>query len=112
MTMSIGEKIMRARKMRCLSRAVMADRLAISLSSYAAYELGKSNPNIERLCDIAKILHVSPNYLLDWPDTRNDEDQKILDLAKKMAEKASDIIGMTMVITTMLSKKSKQSEEE
>lgn len=112
MTMSIGEKMMFARKMRCLSRAVMADRLAISLSSYAAYELGKSNPNVERLCDIAKILHVSPNYLLDWPDERSADDQKILDLVKKMDANARDNIGMAMVITTILSKKSKQSKEE
>lgn len=100
--------MMRARKMLCLSRNVVADRLDISPSTYAAYELDKRKPPIERLCEIAKILRVSPNYLLDCHDTQSSDEQRILSLVKKIAVNASENIRMTMEITELLSRKAKQ----
>ncbi|WP_296813845.1 helix-turn-helix domain-containing protein [uncultured Megasphaera sp.] len=58
------QNLLRLRKKAGMSRADVADRLSVTPTAYAAYELGKSEPKIGRLCEIAKILNVSPNDLL------------------------------------------------
>jgi transcriptional regulator with XRE-family HTH domain len=56
---SVGEKIRRIRESKGFSRERVADELNITHGAYSKIERGESDPNTQRLEQIAKILKVS-----------------------------------------------------
>lgn len=57
------------RELKKYTRSQMANKLGMTSTAYGAYELGNREPNLDKLCDIAKILEVTPNDLLGYkPD--------------------------------------------
>jgi len=60
----IGDRIRKVRQAYRLTQQEMADQLHITRSCLANYELGKRQPPIELLNDIAKKFQISVDYLL------------------------------------------------
>jgi len=56
---TVGEKIRRIRESKGFSRERVADELNITHGAYSKIERGESDPNTQRLEQIAKILKVS-----------------------------------------------------
>jgi transcriptional regulator with XRE-family HTH domain len=46
------------------SRVEIAKKLNMTSAAYGAYELGNREPKLEKLCEIARLFHTSPNDLL------------------------------------------------
>src|SRR5690606_13466623 len=63
------EKIRQVRSMRNLSQEFMAGELRIDTSSYCRMEKGVTPITVERLHNIAYILRVSPEDLMDKQET-------------------------------------------
>ena len=59
MKKSVGYKIRRIRESKGFSRDTVADEIGITHGAYSKIERGESDPNTERLEQIAKILKVS-----------------------------------------------------
>ena len=57
-------KIKEARKNAGLTQQALADKLSISISSIASYELGRRKPSVDVLIKMAEILDVTEGYLL------------------------------------------------
>lgn len=78
--MSFKDNLKEERERNKLTRSEMAKKLNMTPTAYGAYELGKREPKLEKLCDIADILHTSPNHLLGY--IPNVLDEAIRDLEK------------------------------
>lgn len=63
-----AQKIKQERVSRKISQQAVAEYLHIDRSTYAYYEQGKSAPPLEMLIDIARLFHVSADYLLGLCD--------------------------------------------
>lgn len=63
--MEWNKKIKEARKNARITQADLADRLGVHRSTIANYELGRRKPSVTELKQIADILHVDVNYLLE-----------------------------------------------
>ncbi|NLW11359.1 MAG: helix-turn-helix transcriptional regulator [Clostridiaceae bacterium] len=61
--MRLGTRLREIRAARNLTQKDMATQLNISRSTYAHYELGSREPDIETLKSISSILNVSLDYL-------------------------------------------------
>ena len=61
----LGDKIKQARKAQGLTQQALADRLGVHRSTVANYELTRRRPSLEELKEVARILHVDINYLVE-----------------------------------------------
>lgn len=68
MNSTLGEKLKSLRTLVGLSQAEMADFLGIDRSAYCCYEINRAKPDIYNLARLAKLFHVSTDYLL-FPET-------------------------------------------
>lgn len=59
-----SERLRELRKSAGITQRQIAARLNISQQSYARYESGTGEPNLETLAKIAKIFDVTADYLL------------------------------------------------
>ncbi len=66
-----AKKIRKHRERLDYSQEFMANELGISQPAYAKIEKGSTKINIERLVDIAKILNIEPQDLLEADKTIN-----------------------------------------
>ncbi|MDD7157242.1 MAG: helix-turn-helix transcriptional regulator [Megasphaera elsdenii] len=78
--MSFKDNLKYAREKNGLSRTQMAEKLDMTPTAYGAYELGKREPKLEKLCQIANILHTTPNDLLNYTPINADELMKCMDI--------------------------------
>ena len=62
---TIGEKIKTARKAQKITQQALADRLGVHRSTVANYEIERRKPSLDEVKEIARILHVDVNYLLE-----------------------------------------------
>lgn len=62
---NLGEKIKTARKAQKITQQAMADRLGVHRSTIANYEMERRRPSVKEIKEIAKILMVDVNYLLE-----------------------------------------------
>lgn len=60
----ISEKIKGLREQIGISQAQLAKRLDVTRSSVNAWEMGLSTPTTQYVADMAKIFHISTDYLL------------------------------------------------
>jgi transcriptional regulator with XRE-family HTH domain len=67
---SIGQKIRKIRELKGFSQDYVASRLDMSQNNYSKIELEHNKKlSAERLDEIAKILEVDPNEILNFDDT-------------------------------------------
>lgn len=62
---TIGSRIARLRKKVGMSQSDLAKRMHISRASVQSWESGVNCPSTDNLISLAKIFHVSTDYLLD-----------------------------------------------
>ena len=62
--LSIGEQIKKARKAKGLTQKQLAEKLNIATNSLSRYEIGERTPDNETIVRIAKVLEVTPTFLL------------------------------------------------
>ena len=64
-TMTIGEKMRYYREQLEMSQGDVAQLLRCSRPTYSYYEIGRTQPDLARLWEISRILHVSNDLLLN-----------------------------------------------
>lgn len=64
MVETIGARIFRLREQRGMSQSDLARRLHLSRASIQSWECGTNCPSTDNLISLAKIFHVSTDYLL------------------------------------------------
>lgn len=94
-----GERLKAARIQRELRQKDIADAIGISVSTYSLYETGSRTPSIHKLTQIAQVLQVSADELLDLPSKHAVSDtllplspsyQKILDSVSRYSPEDID----------------------
>lgn len=69
--MNMGEKLKSLRVEKKLTQKQVADRIGLAISAVSSYESGTRYPSYDVLVKLARIFHVSSDYLLGLTDTRN-----------------------------------------
>ena len=67
----MGEKLRSLRTEKKLTQKQVADRIGLAISAVSSYESGSRYPSYEALIKLARIFHVSTDYLLGMTDKRN-----------------------------------------
>lgn len=63
--MEFYEELKAARIKAGLTQQQIADEIGITKSTYCGYETAKRNPDLQRIKQLAKVLHISADTLLD-----------------------------------------------
>ena len=63
--MNIGTKITTARRQCGMTQSELADKMCVTRQTVSRWEAGTALPDVEKVAQIAKILQVSCDYLLD-----------------------------------------------
>lgn len=74
--MSIGDKIREKRKNKGYTLEQLADEIGITKSTVLKYENGTIAIPSDKIEKIAKVLSVSPAYLMGWEDTKGKEESE------------------------------------
>ncbi|MBO5336369.1 MAG: helix-turn-helix transcriptional regulator [Lachnospiraceae bacterium] len=69
--MNMGEKLKSLRIEKKLTQKQVASRIGLAISAVSSYESGARYPSYDVLVKLARIFHVSTDYLLGITDTRN-----------------------------------------
>lgn len=69
--MNMGEKLRSLRTEKKLTQKQVADRIGLAISAVSSYESGSRYPSYDALIKLARIFHVSTDYLLGMTDKRN-----------------------------------------
>lgn len=88
-----SEKLRETRKLKKLTQSQLASLLNISVTTYGDYERGRTEPDLERLKKLAKILDVSIDYLLEVE--RNTD----VEYVKVKKEKMDQLLNLVLDIT-------------
>ena len=67
----MGDKLKSLRVEKKLTQKQVADRIGLAISAVSSYESGTRYPSYDVLVKLARIFHVSTDYLLGMTDTRN-----------------------------------------
>lgn len=94
----LGDKIKKIRKNANMTQKQLSDKLRISEQALALYEQNRRKPNPDMLKDIANILEVSVDYLLNNEvsqefKAQSEENQELL---KAVAEGLTDPLTKTL----------------
>ncbi len=68
--MNMGDKLKSLRIEKKLTQKQIADRIGLAISAVSSYESGTRYPSYDVLVKLARIFHVSTDYLLGMTDTR------------------------------------------
>lgn len=63
--MNIGTKITAARRQCGMTQSELADKMCVTRQTVSRWEAGTALPDVEKVAQIAKLLQVSCDYLLD-----------------------------------------------
>ena len=63
--MNIGTKITTARRQCGMTQSELADKMCVTRQTVSRWEAGTALPDVEKVAQIAKLLQVSCDYLLD-----------------------------------------------
>lgn len=66
-----GNKLKNLRSEKNLTQKQVADRIGLAISAISSYESGTRYPSYEVLIKLARMFHVSTDYLLGITDKRN-----------------------------------------
>lgn len=64
----MGNKLKELRKQKRLTQKQVADRIGLAISAVSSYEAGTRYPSYDVLIKLARIFHVSTDYLLGMTD--------------------------------------------
>ena len=67
----MGDKLKSLRIEKNLTQKQVADRIGLAISAVSSYESGTRYPSYDVLVKLARIFHVSTDYLLGITNTRN-----------------------------------------
>ncbi|MEI3587271.1 MAG: helix-turn-helix transcriptional regulator [Lachnospiraceae bacterium] len=67
----MGEKLRSLRIEKNLTQKQVADRIGLAISAVSSYESGSRYPTYDTLIKLARMFHVSTDYLLGIADKRN-----------------------------------------
>ena len=67
---NIGNKLKNLRKQKRLTQKQVADRIGLAISAVSSYEAGTRYPSYDVLIKLARIYHVSTDYLLGMTDKK------------------------------------------
>ncbi len=70
--MELGIKISQARREQGITQVELAEKMSVTRQTVSRWESGAAYPDIEKVVDIAKILHVSCDYLLMTDSNKNE----------------------------------------
>ena len=86
----MGTKLKSLRIEKQLTQKQVADRIGLAISAVSSYESGTRYPSFDVLIKLARIFHVSTDYLLGITDTRNIDvtglSDKNIDLISQLVE--------------------------
>ncbi len=68
---NMGEKLKSLRIDKKMTQKQVADRIGLAISAVSSYESGSRYPSYDVLLKLARIFHVSTDYLLGITETRN-----------------------------------------
>ncbi len=68
---NMGQKLKFLRKENGLTQKQIAERIGLAVSAVSSYESGARYPSYEVLVKLARIYHVSTDYLMGLTDARN-----------------------------------------
>ncbi len=68
---NMGNKLKNLRSEKNLTQKQVADRIGLAISAISSYESGTRYPSYEVLIKLARMFHVSTDYLLGITDKRN-----------------------------------------
>lgn len=91
----MGDKLKSLRTEKKLTQKQIADQIGLAISAVSSYESGSRYPSYDVLVRLARIFHVSTDYLLGMTDKRNidvtglgdDEIELISQLVEKLRQK-------------------------
>lgn len=69
--MNMGDKLKSLRLEKKLTQKQVADRIGLAISAVSSYESGSRYPSYEVLVQLARIFHVTTDYLLGMTDKRS-----------------------------------------
>lgn len=67
---NMGNKLKNLRKQKRLTQKQVADRIGLAISAVSSYEAGTRYPSYDVLIKLARIYHVSTDYLLGMTDKK------------------------------------------
>ena len=106
MKKAVGEKIRRIRESKGFSRETVADEIGITHGAYSKIERGESDPNTQRLEQIAKILKVSVTDFFEDAATSFKEDSGKYGYATK-----TEVENLGKLVNTILKEIEKLRDE-
>lgn len=68
---NMGDKLRSLRIEKNLTQKQVADRIGLAISAVSSYESGSRYPTYDTLIKLARMFHVSTDYLLGITDKRN-----------------------------------------
>lgn len=92
---NLGSRLKTLREQKKLTQVQLADRIGVAPNSISAYEAGIRCPSFENLVKLARIFHVSTDFLLGL------EKRHVLDISALGDEEA----GFVLELVKLLSKK-------
>ena len=101
----LAENIKRARKERKWTQAVLAEKMCINPANIASWELGRCQPNSEKLFLLSQALGVTADYLIGAASISEivDLPHPITIVSRKMAGlQPYQLAAIDMVVTAML----------
>lgn len=93
--MLMTDRLKGARKACGLTQQQVADILSVDRSTYAYYELGVSNPSVEKLSDIAAVFNVDIAWLMGEDVRKNVWSSPVDELAMQMHVKEQKITELS-----------------
>lgn len=69
--MNMGDKLKSLRTKKKLTQKQVSDMIGLAVSAVSSYESGSRYPSYDVLIKLARIFHVSTDYLLGMTDKRN-----------------------------------------
>ena len=69
--MNMGDKLKSLRLEKKLTQKQIAERIGLAISAVSSYESGTRYPSYDVLVKLARIFHVSTDYLLGMSNARN-----------------------------------------
>ena len=87
----MGEKLKSLRIEKKLTQKQVADKIGLAISAVSSYESGTRYPSYDVLVKLARIFHVSTDYLLGITDKRNID---VTGLSDNEIELVSQLVDM------------------
>ena len=66
----LGEKIRLYRRREGMTQTDLAEKIYVSFQAISSWECGSTLPDVENLCNLAKVFDVSVDELLEKQDTK------------------------------------------